>query len=358
MLLETPGEIVSREQLRTRVWGDTTFVEFDQSLNYCVRRIRLALRDDASKPVFIETLPKQGYRFVGQLCNISEPPGEPSPKPSPEAPATSPETPPGASESALHPRRTWWWVAALAACIPVSAAIVWMLVRDPSITPAAPLNVSLLPPEATSFLFDRNGEGGFAISPDGRMLAFVGRTQGKAQLWVRRLNQSGSTLVPDSEGAYKPFWSPDSRWVAFFTPLKLKKSDVASGATVELCDVQPITGGGSWSVGGVILWSHGRMPLQRIPDIGGHPVPVPGTDGGVEPHFLPDGQRFLYRGGGYWSRDLWLASLEPGGKPRRLGETGEQPTYSAGHILAVSKGILTARPFDEMRGSSQATRCR
>src|SRR5271169_1215773 len=64
ILLERPGEVVSREHLRDRVWGEATFVEFDQGLNYCIRQIRLALRDGASKPIYIETLPKQGYRFI------------------------------------------------------------------------------------------------------------------------------------------------------------------------------------------------------------------------------------------------------------------------------------------------------
>src|SRR5580704_8811254 len=67
VLLERPGEIVSREQLRTRVWGDATFVEFDQGLNFCIRQIRVALRDGASKPLYIETLPKQGYRFIARI---------------------------------------------------------------------------------------------------------------------------------------------------------------------------------------------------------------------------------------------------------------------------------------------------
>src|SRR5277367_6693932 len=67
VLLERAGEIVPREQLRTRVWGDATFVEFDQGLNYCIRQIRLALHDGASEPVFIETLPKQGYRFIARV---------------------------------------------------------------------------------------------------------------------------------------------------------------------------------------------------------------------------------------------------------------------------------------------------
>jgi DNA-binding winged helix-turn-helix (wHTH) protein len=67
VLLERPGEIIPREQLRARIWGDATFVEFDQGLNYCIRQIRLALRDGPSEPLYIETLPKQGYRFIANV---------------------------------------------------------------------------------------------------------------------------------------------------------------------------------------------------------------------------------------------------------------------------------------------------
>src|SRR5450432_1230714 len=76
VLLERAGEIVSREHLRTHVWGDATFVEFDQGLNYCIRQIRLALRDGASEPLYIETLPKQGYRFIAPVAvapGVAEP---------------------------------------------------------------------------------------------------------------------------------------------------------------------------------------------------------------------------------------------------------------------------------------------
>src|SRR5215813_13291560 len=62
-LVERPGEIVTREDLRKRVWDNATYVEFDQGLNYCIRQIRVALGDDAGEPAYIETLPKQGYRF-------------------------------------------------------------------------------------------------------------------------------------------------------------------------------------------------------------------------------------------------------------------------------------------------------
>src|SRR5215831_12509121 len=65
-LLERPGELVTREELQSRIWGNTT-VDFDQSLNRAVNKLRDALGDGASTPRFIETLPRRGYRFIGSL---------------------------------------------------------------------------------------------------------------------------------------------------------------------------------------------------------------------------------------------------------------------------------------------------
>ena len=75
-LLERPGEVVTRAELRGRLWPDTT-VDFDDGLNFCVRQLRLALGDDANAPTYVETLPKRGYRFVASVSRsapeISEP---------------------------------------------------------------------------------------------------------------------------------------------------------------------------------------------------------------------------------------------------------------------------------------------
>jgi eukaryotic-like serine/threonine-protein kinase len=65
MLLEQPGQVVTREQLRERLWPEDTFVDFDHSLNTAVKKLRQALNDEADKPRYIETLPKRGYRFIG-----------------------------------------------------------------------------------------------------------------------------------------------------------------------------------------------------------------------------------------------------------------------------------------------------
>ena len=71
ILVERPGQVVTREELRALIWDSNTFVEFDQGLNYCMRQIRLALGDDANAPVCIETLPKQGYRLIAPVAGVT-----------------------------------------------------------------------------------------------------------------------------------------------------------------------------------------------------------------------------------------------------------------------------------------------
>src|SRR5215472_15409265 len=67
MLLERPGELVAREEIRKRLWSDDTFVDFDHGLNNAVNRLRDALGDSAESPRFVETLPRRGYRFIGTV---------------------------------------------------------------------------------------------------------------------------------------------------------------------------------------------------------------------------------------------------------------------------------------------------
>jgi len=73
MLLEHPGEVLTREELQKRLWPADTFVDFDHSLNTAIKKLRQALSDDKKKPRFIETLPKRGYRFIGTLNQNEQP---------------------------------------------------------------------------------------------------------------------------------------------------------------------------------------------------------------------------------------------------------------------------------------------
>src|SRR2546425_2139112 len=86
MLLERPGEVVTREELQKKLWPADTFVDFERGLNRAINKLREALGDDADSPRFIETLPRRGYRFLA----AGEPAGaklplRPSPKPPPRA---------------------------------------------------------------------------------------------------------------------------------------------------------------------------------------------------------------------------------------------------------------------------------
>src|SRR5216684_2029 len=83
MLLERPGQVVTREQIQQRLWPRETFVDFENSLNKAINKLRQALSDSAEKPIYIETLPRRGYRFVGTLLppasEVTEtPPAEPA----------------------------------------------------------------------------------------------------------------------------------------------------------------------------------------------------------------------------------------------------------------------------------------
>src|SRR5262245_17056497 len=80
LLASNPGVLITRQQLRQHIWGDETFVDFEQALNFCIRQIREALDDDAKSPRFIETLPRRGYRFlvVPESVNEREAPAAPA----------------------------------------------------------------------------------------------------------------------------------------------------------------------------------------------------------------------------------------------------------------------------------------
>ena len=99
-LLERPGELVTREALRDRLWGPDTFVDFEAGLNAAVRRLREALNDSADVPRYVETLPRRGYRFIAPLDGASTAaPPAPAALVGAEAPASARSRPPGPGES-------------------------------------------------------------------------------------------------------------------------------------------------------------------------------------------------------------------------------------------------------------------
>lgn len=81
LLLAKPGEVVTREEIRLALWGNDTHVDFERSLNFCVAKLRSALRDNAAKPIYIETVPTRGYRFIAPVALAGPEPGDARPSP-------------------------------------------------------------------------------------------------------------------------------------------------------------------------------------------------------------------------------------------------------------------------------------
>ena len=98
MLLEQPGEVVTRDEMQKRLWPADTFVDFEHSLNTAIKKLRQALEDDIKKPRYVETLPKRGYRF---LATVKKPAGA-------AATGSPVETKPGEPATRVNANRAKW----------------------------------------------------------------------------------------------------------------------------------------------------------------------------------------------------------------------------------------------------------
>jgi len=214
----------------------------------------------------------------------------------------------------------------------------------------------ILPPENMSFSVERGGH--IALSPDGRMLAFVATDSvGKQLLWVRPLNAISGQAMSGTDGARYPFWSPDSRFIGFFADRKLKKIDALGGPAMTLCDA-PSGRGGTWNQEGTIVFCpQVGSALSRVSEAGGMPVRITQLDSSRNdgshrwPSFLPDGKHFLYttRSGGIaggGSDFIILASLDTTFIPIALIKSSSSVDYANGHLLFAREQTLMAQPFD------------
>ena len=194
LLLERSGELVTREELRQRVWPEDTFVDFEQALNTAIAKIRLALGDDADNPRFVETLPRRGYRFIG-----------PVDKPSSQAP--SPSAPKG--RFGRFTAKAPWISVGATLLVLLSGIGIWRFSRNHAEAPLPPIEVVPLV-GLTALEFKP------AFSPDGNQVAFtVGGTENPG-IYTTVVGGEKSMRLTSNSGDCCPRWSPDGRQVAFF----------------------------------------------------------------------------------------------------------------------------------------------
>ncbi|MFQ5816790.1 MAG: hypothetical protein ACE5H2_02390 [Terriglobia bacterium] len=180
---------------------------------------------------------------------------------------------------------------------------------------------------------------------------------GTRKLYIRPLDQLEATLLSGTEGARNPFFSPDGRWVAFFTNNALKKVSVTGGAPLTLCETQN-SRGGTWGPDDTIVFaSHVTAGLSRIPAAGGTPEEITTRSEGERshrwPHFLPNGEAVLFiaqdAGAAYDDASIEALVLRTGER-KVLHEGGTYPRYlPSGHLVYVREATLFAVPFDPER---------
>jgi eukaryotic-like serine/threonine-protein kinase len=196
------------------------------------------------------------------------------------------------------------------------------------------------------------------LSPDGRELAFVSTdASGKSMLWIRALDALEARVIPGTENAAHPFWSPDGRSLGFLADSKLKRVDAAGGPVQTLAD-SALRNGGSWSQDGLIVFANKiGEGLAAIRSTGGVASPLTTLDrtrGDTShgwPHFLPDGRHFLYFASSDQpeQRGVYVGSVESK-ETKHLLTTDFKATYAPpGYLLFLRDETLMAQPFDAAR---------
>jgi serine/threonine protein kinase len=264
----------------------------------------------------------------------------------------------GVAPSAPKRRSVSWLPWTVAALTTLLAAGVTIRSRRPAVTPPEPTLLSIVPPQRT-VLTDS-----FEISPDGRKLAFVGIAEGKSMLRIRDLGSDEARALSGTETAESPFWSPDGRFLAFYSRGKLRRIELSTGSIDVLCDAE-LGRGGSWGSKGDLLFTQKSVgSIYRIAASGGQPEPATRLEPGDVihrwPQMLSDGRRFLFfvKAEKSEATGIYLASLGAPGR-KLLLRNGAAGLFLPPDILLFVRGeALLAQRFDpvraELRGDPQS----
>jgi serine/threonine protein kinase len=271
------------------------------------------------------------------------------------APSGEPVAPPAPSLSKTAPWHSYaGWAAAVLLLI-ATGTLGFLHFRE---TPPSP-------PTVMRFEIPLPGKvvpnrGGF-LSPDGTKFVFPAVGPSGREIWIRGVDSLESHPIPGTQGTVgtRPFWSPDSRFIAFEAGGKLKKVDIAGGPVQTLCDLPANLLGGAWTQDGTLILGSNAGPIARVSSGGGVPVPVTKLASGENAHqfpfLLPDQHSFVYYKGGA-DASVYVGSLDrkPEEQSTKAIATSDAAAMYApspsdpmhGYLLTVKGGTLLAQPFD------------
>jgi Tol biopolymer transport system component len=198
-----------------------------------------------------------------------------------------------------------------------------------------------------------------ALSPDGKTLALVAYADSanKNVIWLHNIGSRLSNVLPGTEGATYPFWSPDGRSLGFFADGKLKTVDVTAGRSAQVLAEAPFGRGGAWSKDGVILFTPDAWAgLFRVPSSGGTPMRVTTPDKEQYqvshrwPVFLPDGKHYLYLACNFSGRldknSILMGALDSNEQRTIINASSNAAYADPGYLVYWRDNALVAQRFD------------
>jgi Tol biopolymer transport system component/DNA-binding winged helix-turn-helix (wHTH) protein len=402
-LLERPGQVVTREELRQLIWPENNFGDFDHAINLAMAKLRATLGDSADVPHLIETLPRRGYRFIAPLKEQSDPLPAPIIAPPQEPTLPSPAKEPPAKAAG---KKLWLMVCALALVVMAVVALLRLFPKRweqssvggeiaPLVSMPGQQEMPAVSPDGSQVAFDyygaphpgiyialvggekplqltENGDDDYPTwSPDGRQIAFerFRDSDNQKSLYViaalggseRRLYTASFPLWAECN---KMDWSPDGKSLIF-------SESVDGGARarlslLSLADLiaRPLTSPGNQQFdcepafspdGATVAFARGAMgaflsDLFVVQVAGGQPLRLTTRNSGGDPAWTQDGSEIVFASPSTGIRSLWRISAS-GGAPQRVAGPGDayEPSISRrGNQLAyqVSKQLDTGWRLD------------
>ena len=220
LLAQRAGEIVSRQEIQQRVWGDDTFVDFDRGINFCINQIRTALGDDADRPRYIETIPRRGYRFIANIDGngktAPEISGAPATKTAPSRNSGSEKQQSPLPAPFLTKRKILVGSLGLLAAFATVLLVVRLWQRG---TRSGEANRGATSVRTFPLMTFPGQFLGIALSPDASQIAFTWNSADfrKWNIYVQRIGGGRPLQITHTQGGMIPWvdWSPDGRLLVF-----------------------------------------------------------------------------------------------------------------------------------------------